>query len=450
MTPDVLSAEDLDALASEIRRDFGDRFPPKGRDESNEETQVREERTRLVVEREVLPELAARRRDTRSPALSDADERAVVEHVIAALFTIPKLMGALRNPNVTDILVFGSAPVRVEQLDGTVEEWPPLVARDRDLERIIYDVSVSHGRPFNIENHEVDFELEPGVRFHAGGFDPVQRPYIAIRRAALFGASLDELYDRGAADAGIVELLRAAVAAGLGLLFVGPMGSGKTTWLRATIAEIDASAVITTIESDFELNVLQMGKHPYVIAYQERLPTTIDSKGYTPAEAMRPAMRTRADWIVVGEVRGGEGAPLVRAMQTGQGAMGTVHGGDAEDALDNLVNLIASDTGQRSPDVKTQVYRAIDLVVALEGTNAEGRWVSEIAAPSVENAGERFVLHRIYGNVDGAPDDRARPINEPQAAMLRRLRRHDPEFSARWWTSGEDTYKPLQVIGMGR
>ena len=169
------------------------------------------------------------------------EEVEVVDQIIAGLFTIPKLMGPLRNQNVTDILVFGSAPVRVEELDGSVTESPPLVSRDRDLERIIYDVAVQAGRPFNIENHEVDFELEPGVRFHAGGFDPVQRPYIAIRRAALFGAALDELYDRGAADAGIVELLRAGVAAGLGIVFVGPMGSGKTTWLRATIAEIDAS-----------------------------------------------------------------------------------------------------------------------------------------------------------------------------------------------------------------
>lgn len=446
----LLGPTELETLAADVRRDFGERFPVKARNETAEETQLREERTRLVLQREILPELAAHRRDMRAAPLSDSDERAVIEQVISALFTIPKLMGALRDPNVTDILVFGSAPVRVEHLDGTVEEWPPLVTRDRDLERVIYDVAVSRGRPFNIENHVVDFELEPGVRFHAAGFDPVQRPYIAIRRAALFGASLDELYDRGAADAGIVELLRTAVAAGLGILFVGPMGSGKTTWLRATISEIDASAVITTIESDFELNILQMGKHPYVIAYQERLPTTIDSKGYTPAEAMRPAMRTRADWIVVGEVRGAEGAPLVRAMQTGQGAMGTVHGGDAEDALENLVNLIASDTGQAAPDVKTQVYRAIDLVVALEGTNIEGRWVSEIVAPSVENAGERYVLHRLYGATDLAPDERARPINEPQAAMLRRLRRHDPEFSTLWWTSVEDTYKPLQTIGSRR
>ncbi|WP_420451778.1 ATPase, T2SS/T4P/T4SS family [Ilumatobacter sp.] len=444
MTIEHVNVE-LEGLARQIRREFGERLPLKGRDERPEETQLREERTRLVLERDVLPEVAAQRREQRRPVLSQAEEIEVVDQIIAGLFTIPKLMGALRNPNVTDILVFGSAPVRVEELDGSVTEWPPLVSRDRDLERIIYDVSVQSGRPFNIENHEVDFELEPGVRFHAGGFDPVQRPYIAIRRAALFGASLDELYDRGAADAGIVELLRAAVASGLGMLFVGPMGSGKTTWLRATIAEIDASQVITTIESDFELNVLQMGKHPYVIAYQERLPTTIDSKGYTPAEAMRPAMRTRAHWIIVGEVRGGEGAPLVRAMQTGQGAMGTVHGGDAEDALDNLVNLIASDSGQATPDVKTQVYRAIDLVVALDGSNTEGRWVSEIVAPSVENAGERFVLHRIYGDIDSAPDQRARALNEPQATMMRQLRRHDRDFSNRWWAHPEDTYKPLDV-----
>ncbi|MEL6893928.1 MAG: hypothetical protein AAFP84_20225, partial [Actinomycetota bacterium] len=105
------------------------------------------------------------------------------------------------------------------------------------------------------------------------------------------------------------------------------------------------------------------------------------------------------------------------------------------------------DTGQSASDVKTQVHRAIDLVVALDGNNVDGRWVSEVVAPSVENAGERYVLHRIYGPLAGAPDERARPLNEPQAAMLRRLQRHDHEFSTRWWTTNDDTYKPLRMVG---
>src|SRR5690606_29161114 len=127
-------------LARRIRREFGERLPLKGRNETGEETQLREERTRLVLEREVLPEVAQQRREQRQPVLSASQEVEVVDQIIAGLFTIPKLMGPLRNQNVTDILVFGSAPVRVEELDGSVTESPPLVSRDRDLERIIYDV----------------------------------------------------------------------------------------------------------------------------------------------------------------------------------------------------------------------------------------------------------------------------------------------------------------------
>ena len=57
----TLDPTELEALANDVRRDFGDRFPVKARNETAEETQLREERTRLVLEREILPELAARR-----------------------------------------------------------------------------------------------------------------------------------------------------------------------------------------------------------------------------------------------------------------------------------------------------------------------------------------------------------------------------------------------------
>ena len=87
-------------------------------------------------------------------------------------------------------------------------------------------------RPFNRENPFVDLELEPGVRFHGEGFDVVQRPLITIRRAAIFGMSLDDLCDRGMLDDAAAALLRAAVAADMNVLVCGRMGSGKTTLLR--------------------------------------------------------------------------------------------------------------------------------------------------------------------------------------------------------------------------
>ncbi|MEP7114666.1 MAG: ATPase, T2SS/T4P/T4SS family, partial [Ilumatobacteraceae bacterium] len=336
----MIADDTLDGLVRRIRHDYADRLPLADRNESFDAQQLREERTRLAIERDILPDVAAQRRAERDVALTGEDEQAVVDRLIAELFGVPSLLAPLRRQSTTDVLVFGCDPPMVSSIDGSTTYERPVVRQDRDLERVIYDIAVRRGRVFNFEHPWVDLELEPGVRFHGEGFDITQRPFISIRRAGMFSSSLDDLYDRGAADVGIVELLRAAVAARMSILFVGAMGSGKTTWLRATVAEIDPRLVIATVESDFELNLLRAGRHRHVIAYQERIPNTVDGRGITPAELMRPAMRTRADWLIVGEVRGGEGAALVRAMQTGQGSMATVHGGSAQEGLEVLTDLV--------------------------------------------------------------------------------------------------------------
>ena len=109
-------------LAREIRRDFGDRFPLKGRNEIERgDAAPRGTHPTRPRTRGACPRSHAAPASNAGRCLSEVEEVEVVEQIIAALFTIPKLMGALRNPNVTDILVFGSAPVRVEELDGTVD-----------------------------------------------------------------------------------------------------------------------------------------------------------------------------------------------------------------------------------------------------------------------------------------------------------------------------------------
>lgn len=444
---DDLDVDELDQVVAEIRRDHVDRLPPAPRNESDDERQVREERTRYIIEREILPAVGDDRRSRRLLPLSPDDENEIIERIVGDLFTLPKLNRAIRQQGVNDLLVIGNEMVRLDHHDGSISYEPPIARRDRDLERIIYDVASRYGRPFNHEAPFVDLELEPGVRFHAGGFDVNQRPYIRIRVASMFGADFEALYDRGACDRGIVELLRAAVSSGMRILFAGRMASGKTTWLRAAVSAIDADRVITTIESSFELNVKQMGRHRWVMAYQERLPSTVDTTGLNSSDLMTPSMRTGSDWLIVGEVRGTEAAALLRAMQTGQGAMGTVHGGSAAEGIETLVDLATGASGQRRHDVKVQAYRAIDLVVHLDGSDGEGRWVSEIVAPSVEDEGERFVLHRIYDESDHAPDQRARPAQQPSMSMMRRLGRASSTFDARWWSSHDDTYKPLRVGG---
>lgn len=434
----------LEQLVIDVRRQWGDRLPVPDRDESAVERDLREEVTRDVLHRVVLPEVDHQRMVARLAPLTAAEHDALVELVVSEMFGLPRLLTVLRDPQVTDVLVFGADPVRVERADGSRQMLPPLVRRDRDLERIIYDTATARRRPFNRENPFVDLELEAGVRFHGEGFDVVQRPLVTIRRAAVFGMSLADLAERGMFDQATVALLRAAVAADMTVVVCGRMGSGKTTLLRALVHEIDEHDVIVTVETDFELNLANMGRHPFVHAYQSRVPSTSDGAGISCHDMMVPAVRTRADWIVVGEVRGAEGGALVQAMSIGQGAMATVHGGSAKDGVERLAELIAYHNGADLRMARWQVYRSIDLVVHVAGDNRSGRYVTEIAAPSVEEDGARFVLHRLFSSRAGAPDRRARPASEPQRPMLERLRHATPDFSTHWWHVGDDTHRPLR------
>ena len=439
-----MTDDELDVVVADLRRQWGDRLPVPVRDESAAERDLREEMTRDVLERVVLPELEQQRLVARTAPLTGDEHAALIDLVVSEIFGLPRLLTVLRDPQVTDVLVFGADRVRVERSDGSRQLLAPLVRRDRDLERIIYDTATLRRRPFNRENPFVDLELEPGVRFHGEGFDVVQRPLVTIRRAAVFGMSLVDLADRGMLDDGAVALLQAAIAADMNVVVCGRMGSGKTTLLRALVTEVDEHDVIVTVETDFELNIANMGRHRYVHAYQSRVPSTSDGVGISCHDMMVPAVRTRADWIVVGEVRGAEGGALVQAMSIGQGAMATVHGGSAKDGIERLAELIAYNNAVELRMARWQVYRSVDLVVHVTGDNQSGRYVTEISAPSVEEDGARFIMHRLFTSRTDAPDRRARPASEPQRPMLERLCWAVPDFSTTWWHTAGETHRPLR------
>ncbi len=439
-----MTDDELDVVVADLRRQWGDRLPVPVRDESAAERDLREEMTRDVLERVVLPELEQQRLVARTAPLTGDEHAALIDLVVSEIFGLPRLLTVLRDPQVTDVLVFGADRVRVERSDGSRQLLAPLVRRDRDLERIIYDTATLRRRPFNRENPFVDLELEPGVRFHGEGFDVVQRPLVTIRRAAVFGMSLVDLADRGMLDDGAVALLQAAIAADMNVVVCGRMGSGKTTLLRALVTEVDEHDVIVTVETDFELNIANMGRHRYVHAYQSRVPSTSDGVGISCHDMMVPAVRTRADWIVVGEVRGAEGGALVQAMSIGQGAMATVHGGSAKDGIERLAELIAYNNAVELRMARWQVYRSVDLVVHVTGDNQSGRYVTEVSAPSVEEDGARFIMHRLFTSRTDAPDRRARPASEPQRPMLERLCWAVPDFSTTWWHTAGETHRPLR------
>lgn len=114
------------------------------------------------------------------------------------------------------------------------------------------------------------------------------------------------------------------------LLVTGPTGSGKTTTLYSTIAEICSDEVnIMTIEDPVEYKlpgIAQIGVRPKI--------------NLTFASGLRHILRQDPDVIMVGEIRDHETAEIaIQASLTGHLVMSTLHTNDAPSAVTRLVDM---------------------------------------------------------------------------------------------------------------
>ncbi|QLH07293.1 type II/IV secretion system ATPase subunit [Nitrosopumilus ureiphilus] len=115
------------------------------------------------------------------------------------------------------------------------------------------------------------------------------------------------------------------------VLIIGSTAAGKTTTIGALTSLINPQMKITTIEDTPEL---RMG-HVHWQRLITRKGSSILSDKYEVAmnELVRLSLRSRPDYIVVGEVRGEEISSLIQAVATGHGGLTSFHASDASATL---------------------------------------------------------------------------------------------------------------------
>ena len=99
----------------------------------------------------------------------------------------------------------------------------------------------------------------------------------------------------------------------------------------------------------------------------------------TIRDLVRHALRHRPDHIVVGEVRGGEAADLLQALNTGHGgSLTTIHANNAESALSRLATCAMQGETDLPWEVTCRgVVDGISMVIHM--TRREGKWYVEEA-----------------------------------------------------------------------
>jgi len=117
------------------------------------------------------------------------------------------------------------------------------------------------------------------------------------------------------------------------LIISGSMGSGKTTLLQSIASLLPPYSKIITIEDTPELKLISPNWDSFIT--RPKLPGS-EVEEINMEDLLKYALRRRADYVIVGEVRGREAKVLAQAATSGYGAMTTIHSDSPEGVISRL------------------------------------------------------------------------------------------------------------------
>jgi len=286
-----------------------------------------------------------------------------------------------------------------------------------DFLRFLANRSESNPRPFSESTPRLHMKLDGGARLAATAW-VVSRPTVVIRRHRFKVDSLEAWIDRDSMSPACANLLAAAVRGGWSIVVSGPMSGGKTTMLRALCAGIPREEAIGTFETECELFLGESGNHEIVIDWESRpgvgeLGADGRAAGaFELSDGLTDSFRFALARQIVGEIRGPEVWPMIKAMESGTGSMSTTHAANAEACIRKLVTCAMEAGSHVTRDLALEkLSGCLNLIVQLgrrvetlpDGTQRLRRWVSEVV---VVEPGEKeigYSLTHIFGLSSNGP-----------------------------------------------
>ncbi|MGD0115159.1 MAG: type II/IV secretion system ATPase subunit [Dehalococcoidia bacterium] len=248
-------------------------------------------------------------------------------------------MGALepliKDSNIEDISCSGLGAVFVEHKIFKGLKSSIVFHTNEELDDFVLRLSENIKKPVTFKNPIVDAALNDGSRINIvyGGEVSKRGSNFTIRKFAETPISIIDLINFGSMDYKMAAYLAIVVGEGLNLWVSGETASGKTTLLNAITTFIRPDAKIVTIEDTPELQVPHTNWIREVVRMggDATQGASVDMFGL-----LKAALRQRPNAILVGEIRGEEGAVAFQAKQTGHQVMSTFHASSVEKLIQRV------------------------------------------------------------------------------------------------------------------
>jgi general secretion pathway protein E/type IV pilus assembly protein PilB len=219
---------------------------------------------------------------------------------------------------VDGVLLEQPVPVEIQRFRAAIVSRIKIMAKMNIAERRMPQDGRIH---LNLKGGEIDLRVSVIPTYH--GESVVMR--------LLSGGEADLGIDQLQLPDDIKDIWSGLIQRANGLLLItGPTGSGKTTTLYSSLADIRSPTTkITTIEDPIEYKLRQVSQ----IQVEPEI-------GLSFAHGLRSILRHDPDVVLVGEIRDSETAKIsVQASMTGHLVFSSLHTNDAASAFTRLVDM---------------------------------------------------------------------------------------------------------------
>jgi len=233
-----------------------------------------------------------------------------------------------------------------------------------ELDNYVVRLAQQSGRHISVGDPVVGTTLPDGSRVElALGEEVTPRgSAFTIRQYADDPFTPIDLIEYGTFNVEQMAYLWLAIENNKSLIFAGGTASGKTTSMNAVSMFVPPRSKVLSIEDTRELSLYHDNWLSSVT--RERLHEGADIDMY---DLLRSALRHRPEYIIVGEVRGGEAVTLFQAMNTGHTTFSTMHA----DSIETVINRLENEP----INVPRAMIQSLDLLCVQRLTRLDGERV---------------------------------------------------------------------------
>ena len=339
------------------------------------------------------------KKDNGSVPVTQSQYNALKYELIRDKEGLGPLQPLILDPYLEDISCSGVGPIFLEHKVFKALKSNIIFKDIEDLDAFVIQLSERIGKPVTYRQPIIDATLPDGSRINLVYGEDVSRrgSNFTIRKFSETPLSIVQLVEFGGLSYEMAAYLSLAMHHGLNIFVSGETASGKTTLLNAITTFLPASAKIVSIEDTPELQV----PHPNWIREVVRGAAGDQGSAVGMFDLLRAALRQRPDEIIIGEIRGAEGAIAFQAMQTGHACMATFH-------ADSVEKLIQRLTGNPIDIPKTYVDNlnlvVIQSMVRLPNGKPGRRLISLNEIVGYDSASDSFSYIEVF-RWDPATDD---------------------------------------------